>query len=297
MNGNDDGDTAEIAGIRLTHPDRVLYPGQGVTKRALAEYYVAVADRILPHIAGRPVSLVRCPRGQTGECFFQKHASKGFPDNLHRIRIREKSGSGEYLHIDDVSGLVAATQMGVLELHVWGSHIDTLEKPDRLVFDLDPDASVDFGEVREAALEMRKRLDDVGLRSFPMATGGKGIHVVVPLAPEPDWDEVKDFAEAIARTLAAEQPRRYLAKASKSARKGRIFIDYLRNARGATAVAPFSSRAKPDAPVAWPLAWEQVGRLADAQPATVSTAAKLLKRRKTDPWAGYFDLAQTLPLP
>jgi bifunctional non-homologous end joining protein LigD len=292
--GNGSGDPA-IAGVRLTHPDRVLYPEQGVTKRALAEYYLAVADLILPHLADRPVSLVRCPRGTTGECFFQKHASKGFPDELRKVRIREKSGANDYVYVDDAAGLVAATQMGVLELHIWGSHIDTLEKPDRMVFDLDPDASVAFAEVRTAALELRKRLEELGLRSFAMATGGKGVHVVVPLTPKRGWDELKDFAEAIARSFADEKPDRYLATASKSARKGRIFIDYLRNARGATAITPFSSRAKPGAPVAWPLSWKQLQGLKDAQPATVATAESLLKRRKKDPWAGYFDVDQLLP--
>lgn len=286
---------SEIAGIRLSNPDRILYPEQGVTKRVLAEYYVEVADLILPHLANRPVSLVRCPRGTTGECFFQKHASKGFPGEFRKVRIREKSGSDDYVYLDETAGLVAAAQMGVLELHIWGSHIDTLEKPDRMVFDLDPDAAVDFAEVRAAAAGLRERLEEVGLRSFAMATGGKGVHVVVPLTPTHDWDTLKDFAEAIARSFAEANPDRYLAKASKSARKGRIFIDYLRNSRGATAIAPFSSRAKPGAPIAWPVSWRQLKRLKDAQPATVATAAKQLKRRKKDPWAGYFDVEQVLP--
>jgi bifunctional non-homologous end joining protein LigD len=291
----DGGGNTEIAGVRLTHPDRVLYPEQGVTKRALAEYYLALADLMLPHLAERPASLVRCPRGTTGECFFQKHASKGFPGEFRKVRIREKSGSDDYVYIDDALGLVAAAQMGVLELHIWGSHIDTLETPDRMVFDLDPDASVAFAEVRTAALELRDRLDGLGLRSFAMATGGKGIHVVVPLTPKNSWDEVKTFSEALARSFAKGNPDRYLAQASKSARKGRIFIDYLRNARGATAIAPFSTRAKPGAPVAWPVSWEQLRRLEDARPATVATAGELLKRRRKDPWAGYFDVSQVLP--
>jgi len=288
-------DAAELAGIRITHPDRVLFPGQGVTKRQLAEYYLAIADRILPHIARRPLSLVRCPAGQAGECFFQKHASPGFPDALKPIRIKEKSGTDEYLYIEDESGLVAAVQMGVLELHVWGSHIDTLEKPDRLVFDFDPDESVDFALVRRAAIEMRDRLDGLGLQSFAMATGGKGIHVVVPLTPKEDWDAIKHFAEAMARTIAAERPDHYLATASKAARKGRIFIDYLRNARGATAIAPFSCRARKGAPIAWPVAWSALARLKSAQPASVDTAGTLLKRQKDDPWQGYFGIKQTLP--
>ena len=286
---------AEIAGVRVTHPDRVLFEGQGVTKRSLAEYYVAIADRILPHVTGRPLSLVRCPAGQGGECFFQKHASPGFPAALKPVRIKEKSGSDEYLYIDDVAGLVSAVQMGVLELHIWGSHVDTLEKPDRVVFDFDPDEAIDFGMVRGAAVEMRQTLKKLGLESFAMATGGKGIHVVVPLTPERDWDTVKDFAEAIARMFAEEKPDRYLAKASKAERRGRIFVDYLRNGRGSTAIAPFSSRARPGAPVAWPISWGALPRLKNAHPATVETALKMLKRQKSDPWGGYFEVKQSLP--
>ena len=285
----------EIAGVRLTHPDRILYPEQGVSKRALAKYYRAVADRILPHIVNRPVSLVRCPRGRTGGCFFQKHASKGFPEELRKVRITEKSGSDDYVYIDGVAGLVAASQIGVLELHIWGAHIDSLEKPDRMVFDLDPDPSIDFAEVCKAAAEMRGRLEELGLVSYPMATGGKGIHVVVPLIPDHGWDEMKNFAEAVARSFADEKPDRYLAQASKSARKGRIFIDYLRNARGATAIAPFSSRARQGAPVAWPVSWRRLQYLKNAQLASINTAATLLWRQKSDPWRGYFDVRQTLP--
>jgi bifunctional non-homologous end joining protein LigD len=288
-------ETAEVAGVRITHPDRILFEGQGVTKRSLAEYYVAIADRILPHVAGRPLSLVRCPAGQGGECFFQKHASKGFPSAFKPVTIEEKSGTDEYLYIDDVAGLVSAVQMGVLELHIWGSHVDTLEKPDRIVFDFDPDEAIDFGMVRGAAVEMREALKKLGLESFPMATGGKGIHVVVPLKPERDWDMVKDFAEAIAHMFAEEKPERYLAKASKAERRGKIFVDYLRNGRGSTAIAPFSSRARPGAPVAWPLSWASLGRLKNARPATVETALAMLKRQKSDPWDGYFAAKQSLP--
>lgn len=286
---------AEIAGVRVTHPDRVLFEGQGVTKRSLAEYYVAVADRILPHVAGRPLSLVRCPAGQGGECFFQKHASPGFPEALKPVSITEKSGTDEYLYVDDVAGLVSAVQMGVLELHIWGSHVDTLEKPDRIVFDFDPDEAIDFAMVRAAAVEMRDTLGDLGLTSFPMATGGKGIHVVVPLEPGRGWDEIKDFAEALARLFAERKPDRYLAKASKAERRGRIFVDYLRNGRGATAISPFSSRARPGAPVAWPVSWAGLARLRNAHPATVETALTMLKRQKTDPWKDYFRTQQSLP--
>jgi bifunctional non-homologous end joining protein LigD len=186
--------------------------------------------------------------------------------------------------------------MGVLELHIWGSHVATLEQPDRIVFDFDPDEALDFAAVKDAATEMRDRLRSLGLESFAMASGGKGLHVVVPLTPRDDWDDVKGFAEAMARVLAAENPGRYLAEMSKERRKGRIFVDYLRNGRGATAIAPFSSRARKGAPLAWPVAWPALSRLADAHPVSVATAAAALKREKADPWAGYFDVDQVLPL-
>ena len=291
----DDG-AMEIEGVRVTHPDRVVFAGQAITKRRLIDYYLAVKDLILPHVANRPMSLVRFPSGADGDGFFQKHASPGFPDAFKPIAIKEKEGKGQYLYIADERGLVAAVQMGVLELHIWGAHNKTLEKPDRLVFDLDPDEAVDFATVRDAAREMRDRLKHLGLQSFAMATGGKGIHVVVPLTPRHGWEDIRAFAEAMARTLASDNPERYLAEMSKARRKNRIFIDYLRNARGATAIAPFSTRARKSAPLAWPVAWRGLDRLPSAHEATVGNAATLLARRKTDPWAGYFEVDQVLPL-
>ena len=291
----DDG-AVEIAGVRVTHPDRVVFAGQAITKRRLIDYYLSVKDLILAHVADRPLSLVRFPSGAEGDGFFQKHASPGFPDAFKAITIREKEGKGQYLAIEDERGLVAAVQMGVLELHIWGAHNRSLELPDRLVFDLDPDEAVDFAVVRNAAREMRDRLKQLGLESFPMATGGKGIHVVVPLTPHHGWQDIRAFAEAMARTLAADAPERYLAEMSKARRKGRIFIDYLRNARGATAIAPFSTRARKGAPLAWPVSWAALARLPSAHEATVENAAGLLARRKKDPWSGYFDIDQVLPL-
>ena len=291
-----DHGTIEVEGVRLTHPDRVVFPGQGITKRRLVDYFLSVADRILPHIVDRPLSLVRCPQGAGGDCFFQKHASPGFPEAFKPIRIKEKEGSDVYLYIEDAAGLVACVQMGVLELHLWGSHVETLEKPDRIVFDFDPDEDMDFSAVRDAATDMRARLQALGLESFPMVTGGKGIHVVVPLTPQDGWEDIKAFAEALARTIAAEEPDRYLAVATKARRKGRIFIDYLRNGRGATAIAPFSTRARKDAPLAWPVAWSALSRVDGARIANVGNAAELLSRQKADPWAGYFDVDQVLPL-
>ena len=281
--------------MRVTHPDRVMIPDRQITKRRLIDYYLAVKDLILPHVAGRPLSLVRYPSGMDGDGFFQKHAMSGFPDAFTAITIEEKDGSARYLTIHDERGLVAAVQMGVLELHIWGAHTETLERPDRLVFDLDPDPAVDFAAVRDAARELRARLAHLGLVSFPMATGGKGIHVVVPLTPHHGWDDVHAFAKAMALSLARDDPGLYLAEMSKARRKGRIFIDYLRNSRGATAIAPFSTRARRGAPIAWPLSWRALSRLKNARAATVENAARLLARRKHEAWRDYFRIGQILP--
>jgi bifunctional non-homologous end joining protein LigD len=287
------GGADEVDGIRLTHPDRVLFAEQGVSKRELAEYYASVAELMLPHIGGRPLALVRCPRGYGGDCFFQKHASAGWPEALRKIRIREKSGADDYLYVDDVAGLVAAVQMGVLELHVWGSRADAVERPDRMVFDFDPDEGLPFARVQEAAKEMRARLRKLGLESFPMATGGKGIHVVVPLTRKHSWDEHRQFAEALARMMAADDPARYVANMSKAKRRGKIFVDYLRNQRGATAISPYSTRSRKGAYIATPVSWAMLARLSNAHPTSVKDVKKLV--RAGDPWEGYFKIRQALP--
>jgi len=291
----DDKETVEIEGVRVTHPGRVLFPGQGSTKRDLIDHYLSIADAMLPLMADRPLSLVRCPDGKAGECFYQKHASPGFPDALHKVGIEEKSGSGEYLYIREAAGLVAAVQMGVLEIHIWGARLDKIERPDRLVFDLDPDEDIDFAKVKEAATEMRQRLADLGLVSFLLATGGKGLHVVVPLERRHGWDAHKEFAEALARWMAEDSPKRYTATMSKQKRKGKVFIDYLRNDRGNTAIAPFSTRARDGAPVAFPLPWTALGPLESARTVGLGKAAARLKNYGSDPWEGYFEIRQALP--
>ncbi len=283
----------EVAGVRITHPDRVVFPDQGVTKHDLVGYYAKVAKLILPHLAERPLALVRCPDGSGKECFFQKHASEGWPEELRRVRIKEKSGSDEYMYIEDISGVVAAVQMGVLELHIWGSRVDAVEKPDRMVFDLDPDEDLPFGKVKQAAQELRERLRQHDLESFPMATGGKGIHVVVPLAPKHSWDEHRAFAEALARLMEEDNPDLYVANMSKKKRRGRIFVDYLRNQRGSTAICPYSTRARKGAFIATPFSWRSLATLKNAHPYSVSDAAKLV--RAGDPWKGYGSLKQSLP--
>ncbi|MFZ5690574.1 MAG: DNA ligase D [Pseudomonadota bacterium] len=288
-----DGETEEIAGVRVTHPDRVLYPDVKITKRDVIAHYLSIADLMLPHLADRPLSLVRAPRGVGGETFYQKHASEGWPDEFKAISIREKSGSDQYLYITDERGLVAAAQMGVLELHIWCCHADEVEKPDRLVFDFDPDEGLDFVHVREAAKTMRGLLTEIGLQSFPMVTGGKGVHVVVPLRRGHSWDAHREFAEALARVMAEHDPDRFIATMSKAKRRGKIFVDYLRNQRGATAIAPFSTRARKGAPVAVPVSWERLARLDSAHPVAVGEVKRFMGSK--DPWPGYFKLRQGLP--
>lgn len=245
-----------VAGVRLSHPDRVLFPEQGTTKRDLARYLDQMADRFLVHAARRPMSLVRCPEGRSGECFFQRHLGPGSPSGFHEIPVRQKNGGTEnYIYIVDRKGLVGAAQMGVLEFHIWGSHVDDVERADRVVFDLDPGEGVSFEQVKKAAEDIRDVLGALDLESFPLLSGGKGIHVVMPMTRKHQWPTVKAFAGAIARSIAAENPDRYVANMRKALRKGRIFIDFFRNDRGSSAIAPFSPRAREGAPLAWPVDW------------------------------------------
>jgi bifunctional non-homologous end joining protein LigD len=290
------GDEAPLvkAGIRLTHPSRVLFPGHGLSKADLAAYYEAVAERMLPHISGRPLSLVRCPAGSGKKCFFQKHDTGGFPEAMRHTPIAEATGKIEnYFYLNDLSGLIAGVQMGVLEFHVWGVRLDSIEKPDRLVFDLDPDVGLDFASVRRAAIDVRDRLAALGLVSFAMLTGGKGIHVVAPLLRRLAWPDVKAFAKGFAATLAADESDRYVANMAKAKRKGLIFVDYLRNERGATAIAPYSTRARDGAPVAAPIAWEELDAIGSANAFSVRSMAERAASR-SDPWDGYFEIRQSI---
>ena len=274
----------DLSGVRLTHPDRVLYADQGITKRDLANYYIQIADWILPHIADRPLSLVRCPAGIGGPCFFQRHPPEGLSAEIERIEIREKDQPGTYLALHDLRGLVSVVQFGALELHVWGCRADDLEKPDRLVFDLDPDPSVPWKRVINAALLLRDTLDDLGLHSFVKTSGGKGLHVVVPIARKHTWEAATKFTRAIADALTAQQPDQFIATMSKAKRRGKIFIDYLRNQRGASTVVAYSTRAKSAAPVSFPLSWDELPKLSGPQHYTVENVPRILARRKRDPW-------------
>ncbi|MEX2615226.1 MAG: DNA ligase D [Alphaproteobacteria bacterium] len=288
-----DAEDKTVAGIRLTHPDRVLFPRQGITKHGLAEYFDAVGERMLPYCGNRLVSLVRCPQGRQKSCFFQRHAGSGLPSDLKSMEIPAKSGGTEsYLYLTRKAGLVAAAQMGVLEIHVWGSRIDDIERPERIVFDLDPGPGIDFSEVKDAATDMRDALDALGLKCFPLLTGGKGIHVVVPLMRRHEWPVVKAFAKALAERFSDHDPERFTATMSKARRTGRIFIDYLRNSRSATAIAPYSPRAREGGPVAWPVSWDVLGDFSAANIVTIDKGRERLAGR--DPWEGYGSVRQGL---
>ncbi|MEX1097917.1 MAG: DNA ligase D [Planctomycetales bacterium] len=287
-------DDAEVAGVRLSNPDRVLYPDQGITKLELARYYETVADWILPHVADRPLTLVRCPQGRQAQCFYQKHLTEAMPATLRGVKIREKRETRTYVVVDDLPGLISLVQLGVLEMHPWGARADNIERPDRLVFDLDPGEGTGWDDVVRGARDVKERLDEIGLESFLRTSGGKGLHVVVPFARRTSWDDAKGFAQAIAVGLAHDVPDRYIATLSKARRKGKIFIDYLRNGRGATAVASYSTRARPGAPVAAPLRWDELSTDLAPNQYSVRNLPRRLSSLQRDPWAGFFESKQSL---
>ncbi|TXC71714.1 DNA ligase D [Sphingomonas ginsenosidivorax] len=282
--------------VKVSSRDRVIFPESNVTKGELADYYAAVSGIMLPWTGNRPVSLVRCPQGRARACFFQKHDAGSFGEQVHQVPIREKDGSTEnYLYVDSADGLVACVQMGTIEFHGWGSKIDDLEKPDRLVFDLDPDEGLDFEDTKKAAEHLKTQLAELGLVSFPLLSGGKGVHVVVPLTPEAEWPAVKDFADRFARALASAEPDRFVAVMTKAKRVGKIFIDYLRNQRGSTAIMPYSARARAGAPVAAPVSWTELRDIDTAAKWSVRDAAELIARVGSPALKGWGIADQVLP--
>lgn len=275
---------AQEAEVRISHPDRILYPRDGITKRDLAEYYRFVADRMLPHISDRPLSIVRCPEGTGAACFFQKHPPAGLSQSVRRITIKEKSGTDVYQSVHDSHGLLSLVQFNAVEFHIWGSKIDQIEQPDRIVFDLDPDAGLQWSDVVEAARLLRRLLDKLGLPAYLKTTGGKGLHVVTPIRPEREWDEVKEFCRNMASLVMQLRPDRYVVNMSKAKRRGKIFIDYLRNERGSTWVAPYSARAREHAPISTPIDWKELGRVKSSATFTLQNLTRRLKSRRSDPW-------------
>ncbi len=289
-------DDGKPFGIAITHPERVIFPGDGTTKGELAAYYAKVAQPMLRWLGDRPVSLVRCPSGRGKACFFQKHDAGSFGDKVGRVPIREKDGHMEdYLVVDEGSAILACVQMGTIEFHGWGAPAHDVEHPDRMVFDLDPDEGLGFEDVRNGAMQLRDLLGEMGLVSFALASGGKGVHVVVPLDGSADWAKVKDFASRFSRAVAEAHPKRFTANMRKSERTGRIFLDWLRNERGATAVLPYSARARETAAVAAPISWDELATLNDAKPYAVADADELLKRAGSRDLKGWGEAKQALP--
>lgn len=289
-----EGGSVTVAGVKVTHPERVLFDELGLTKEALAKYYESVADHLLPDLRNRPLSLVRCPQGPGEGCFYQKHIDKAWSDEIERVKIPESDGEGIYAVANSPAAVVALVQKGVIELHVWGSTTRDLGKPDRMVFDLDPDVAVPWREVMAATRLTRKKLEDIGLESFLKTSGGKGLHVVVPLSPRHDWDEVKEFSRAVAESLAEENPRLFTSKMAKKERTRRIFIDYLRNSSGATTVAAYSVRARKGAPVSVPLHWDELGGRMKPSSFHVGNVVRRLKGIHSDPWKAFRRKSQTL---
>lgn len=287
--------TSSEDAVAISHPERVVFAKKKIRKGDVADYYRQMARWILPGIVGRPLSLLRCPDGTGKACFFQKHHGPGLGDAVHAVPLQQKSGREDYVYIDDVRGLLQLVQMNTLELHPWGATVADPEHPDRLVFDLDPGEGVGWNEVKAGARDVRDRLQEIGLRSFVRLSGGKGVHVVVPLQPAADWEQAKAFCEAFAQAMAQQAPERYVATMSKAKRGGVIFIDWLRNTRGATSVCSWSLRARESAGVAVPLRWEELARIKAADAFPLDKALARAKRLKADPWQGIDAVKQTLP--
>jgi bifunctional non-homologous end joining protein LigD len=287
-----DGSVPTVAGVRISHPDRVIYPDLGLSKIQLARYFERIADWIVPHVAGRPLTLVHCPAGIASPCNFLKHAKAWGPSALRRVRIQEKTKVGEYLVADTIEAVVSLAQMGIVEIHTWNSTADDIERPNRLVWDLDPGPDVSWHQVVKGAELVRDVLRALKLRSWVKTTGGRGLHVVVPLKRRRTVAECLDFSRAVADAIVQADPESYTTAFSKAGRTRKILIDYLRNNRTNTSVCAFSPRARPGATVSMPLAWSEL----DEPPGrwTIVTVPNRLARRRTDPWADYWHGAQTL---
>jgi len=275
-----------VGKVWITHPDRVVYPDPRVTKLMVAEYYAAVGERMLAFIAGRPLAIVRCPDGLAAQCFFQKHVGRYAIPGIDVVRIDESTGRNPYAVANRVEALVGLAQWNALELHVWGATAPEIERPDTLVLDLDPDPALPWSALVAAARDTRAVLEALDLASFVKTTGGKGLHVVVPLERRSSWDEVRAFARGVAMRLVGRAPERFTATMGEANRRGKIFVDYLRNARGATAVAPYSLRARPGATASTPLSWRELSESTPPSAFTVSTVPKRIVQRK-DPWKDY----------
>jgi len=289
-------DTARdiVAGVTISHPDRILYPDLKLTKLDIARYYDSIAGWIVPHVAGRPLTLVRCPEGLAGDCFFMKHSKVWAPPALRRVRIKEKTKVGEYLIADDIAGVVGLAQMGVLEIHTWNSAFEDVERPNRIVFDLDPGDKVEWRAVVHAARMVRDALAALKLESWVKTTGGRGLHIVVPLAPHAEWSQCLEFARTLSERLEHAQPELYTTAFAKAGRERKILIDYLRNNHTNTSIAAYSTRARQGAAVSVPLTWDELRVSVDPKSFSVLTVPKRLSKIKGDPWANYWKCRQKL---
>jgi bifunctional non-homologous end joining protein LigD len=292
----------DVAGVSISHPDRVMFPAAGITKLGLARYYETIADWIIPHVTDRPLTLVRCPTGtgssgekKASDCHYMRHSKVWAPPAVRRVNIREKTKVGEYLIADSTAALVGLAQMDVLEVHTWNSRFARLEQPDRIVIDLDPGERVEWGTVVTAARAVREMLEALGLTSFVKTTGGRGVHVVIPLTPRADWSECLDFARAVAAALVRAEPAQFTDRFAKVGRDDKILVDYLRNNRTNTSIAAYSTRARPEATVSVPLSWSELTPSRTPDRFTVPVVMARLARLKADPWEGYGAVRQTIP--
>ena len=278
----------------LSHPDRLIYADPPISKRDLAAYYESIGKWVVPHVQGRPLTLVHCPRGVEAGCAFMRHSKVWGPETLRRVRIQEKTKVGEYLVADDLPGIIGLVQMGVVEIHTWNSRADDPERPNRLVIDLDPGETVSWRRVVRAARTVREALAALDLEAWVKTTGGRGLHVVVPLVPRADWTECLAFTRALAERLAAASPSEFTTAFAKTGRADRILIDYLRNNRTNTSIAAFSSRARPGAPVSIPITWDELRPALRPHACTVGSVPSRLRRLRADPWKGYWSSRQRL---
>ncbi len=280
----------------LSHPDKIIFPKAGITKRKLSEYYLNVNEWMLPYLAKRPLTLLRCPHGQGKQCFYQKHLRENESEFLYSVGIKDKKSIENYSYVKDVRGLIALVQLGVLEIHSWNSHIDKPEYPDMIIFDLDPAPNVAWKTVVHSAFFVRDQLEKLDLKSYVKTTGGKGLHIIVPIKRKYTWDDVKLFSRAFADNLVAMKPNEYIATMSKTKRTGKIFIDYLRNQHGASSVAPYSTRINDNASVATPLHWDELTTKIKPDGFTVRNLPKRLVKLNNDPWEGLLDISQGINL-
>ena len=288
---------ADVAGVRITHPDRVVYADEELTKLDVARYYERIAEWMLPHLRGRALTLVRCPEGAGTACFYMKHSKVWAPAGIRRVKIQEKTKVGDYLVADTAEALVGLIQMGVLEIHTWNSRVEDVERPDRLVLDLDPGEHVTWPQVIDGARLIRRLLERAGLDSFVKTTGGRGLHVVVPLKPSAGWPACLEFSRAVATAIEQAEPDRYTTAFAKAGRERKILVDYLRNNRTNTSVAAFSTRARRGAPVSVPLRWTELKPALDPSSFTVLTVEKRLSRLRGTPGTGTAAAPSGCPAP